>query len=193
MSGSRLPSFLHVNFCWLTMASQEEIGLSRLRAHRFPDHYAKRAGATSRSVSQIWMTDRACESTEAGITQHTSSIFPGSNDAIQDTSEIAFSPSDKSPLIPQRSADSREAEAKEVKIPTRNQRASIPWTLRRLSLLGLVAFLIALIAALEVLHYFSNKNLGLVTTDPTNPDATYYWKYLPTASETSGPHQGNTI
>jgi hypothetical protein len=57
--------------------------------------------------------------------------------------------------------------------------ASVPWTLRRLSLLGLGASLVALVVALEILHFLSDKNQGLVTTDQ---DATYLWKYLPTAS-----------
>jgi hypothetical protein len=166
------------------MASEPDIELRRLRAHRFPDHYANRAGATSRFVSQASTTDQASESIEAGLTKHASSILRGSDYTVQDTSEIAFSSNDKSPLISQQPVNSSEAkvdnEDNDVRTPTRKSRASVPWPLRRLSLLGLIAFLVALIVALEVLHYSSNKNQGLVTADQ---DAAYLWKYLPTASE----------
>jgi hypothetical protein len=168
------------------MASQERIELSRLRARRFPDHYANRAGGTSRPVSQISTTDQASESNEVGLIQLAPSVFLDSNHATQDSSEIAFSSNDESPLIFQRPVNPSEArednEDNDVRTPTRKPRASVPWTLRRLSLLGLIAFLITLIVALEVLHYLSNKNQGLVTADQ---DAAYLWKYLPTASEIS--------
>jgi hypothetical protein len=44
----------------------------------------------------------------------------------------------------------------------------------------LIAFLVALIVTLEVLYRFSNNNQGLVTAEQ---DASYLWKYLPTASK----------
>jgi hypothetical protein len=139
------------------MASQEEIELSRLRVHRFPDHYTARAGATSRPVSQISTIDQASESAEAELVQYPTSIFPDS-----------WSPEEE------------EEQEQDAPTLTRKQSASVPWTLRRLSLLGLIAFLIALIVALEVLYFFSNKNQGLVSADR---DATYLWRYLPTASK----------
>jgi hypothetical protein len=138
------------------MASQEEIELSRLRVHRFPDHYTTRAGATSRPVSQISTTDQDSDSAEAELDQQPSSIFPDS-----------WSPEE-------------EEQEQDVPILTGKQSTSVPWTLRRLSLLGLIAFLIALIVALEVLYFLPNKNQGLISADR---DATYLWRYLPTASK----------
>jgi hypothetical protein len=152
------------------MDSQEGIELSKLRARRFSDHYATRAGATSRPVSQASTTDQASEST--GIPQHISPIFPGSD------CEIAASSSDESPLVSE--VGSPPGQSKDVRTPNEKRKDSIPWTLRRSSLLGLIAIVLALIAALEVLHHFSNKNQGLVTTDQ---NASYLWKYLPTASK----------
>jgi hypothetical protein len=70
------------------MASQEEIELSRLRVHRFPDHYTARAGATSRPVSQISTIEQASESAEAELVQHPSSTFPGPDYTIQDTRDV---------------------------------------------------------------------------------------------------------
>jgi hypothetical protein len=167
------------------MASQEGIELSRLRARRCPDHYSTRTGATSRPVSQISTIDQASESAE--LTHHPASTIPAPVYTTQDTSEIGFLPSDKSPLIVLQAANTAEAEeeGEDLRASPGKGRDSVPWTLRRFPLLGMISFLIALIAALEVLHYFSEKNQGLVTTDPADQGATYLWKYLPTASETS--------
>jgi hypothetical protein len=183
----RSLSFLLLDICRLPMASQEGIELGRLRARRCPDHHSTRTGATSGPVSQISATDQTSESTEAELTHHPSSTLPGSEYTIQDTSETGFLSSDKSPLIVTQAANAAEGEeeGEDPRASPGKSRDSVPWTLRRLSLLGLIAFLIALIAALEVLHYFSKKNQGLVTTDPADQDATYLWKYLPTASETN--------
>jgi hypothetical protein len=168
------------------MASAEGIELSRLRAHRFSDHYVTREGATSRPVSQLSTTDQASESAEAQLAQHPPSVFPGSDYTTQDASDAISSSNDKSPLILPQTAYPPETgeEGEYVQTPTNKRAKFVPWTLRRLSLLGLIAFLATLIVALEVLHYYSNKNQGLVTADQ---DATYLWKYLPTASETSEP------
>jgi hypothetical protein len=55
-----------------------------------------------------------------------------------------------------------------------------PWSLRRLSLLGFIAFLISLVVVLEILYFVSNKHQGLTTSGKK----TYYlWKYCPTASK----------
>jgi hypothetical protein len=159
------------------MASQEGIELSRLRVHRFPDHYTTKAGATSRPVSQISTTDQASESAEAELVQHPSSTSSGPDYAIQDTSDVVSPSNAKSPLIFPQNIDPPEEER--IRTTTRNRKTFVPWTLRRLSLLGLIVFIIALIVALEVLHFYSNQNQGLVTADQ---DATYLWKYLPTAS-----------
>jgi hypothetical protein len=166
------------------MASQEEIELSRLRVHRFPDHYTARAGATSRPVSQISTIEQASESAEAELVQHPSSTFPGPDYIIQDTSDVVSLSNAKAPLIFSRNIETPEEGEEGVRTTTGNRKTSVPWTLRRISLLGLIAFLIAIIVALEVLHYLSNKYQGLVTADQ---DATYLWKYFPTASKTIGP------
>lgn len=55
-----------------------------------------------------------------------------------------------------------------------------PWSLRRLSLLGFIAFLISLVVILEILYFVSNKYQGLTTSGKK----TYYlWKYCPTTSK----------
>jgi hypothetical protein len=55
-----------------------------------------------------------------------------------------------------------------------------PWTIRTVSLLGFIAFLVTLLAVLEVLYRVSNRYQGLATSTKS----TYYlWKYCPTASK----------
>jgi hypothetical protein len=154
------------------MDSQEGIELSRLRVHRFSDHYIARAGATSRPVSQISMTDQASDSAGPGLVRPSPPNFAGSDYITQDASGMPSPSNDKLPLV----ADREEG----MRTSTRRQDAAIPWTLRRTSLLGLIAFLAALIATLEVLHYLSNNNQGLATA---KEDETYLWKYLPTAGK----------
>jgi hypothetical protein len=162
------------------MASQEDIELSTFRTHRSPDRHPTREGATSRPTS-LSTTGQGSVSTEAGLAQESPSIFRGSDTTNHNTSEVMSSTSDKSPLISLKTAGSSE---KHVRTTNGKRTAAFPWTLRQCSLLGLIAFLIALIVTLEVLHHFSNKNQGLVTADQ---DAAYLWKYLPTASKTTGP------
>jgi hypothetical protein len=152
------------------MASQEGIELSRLRVHRSPDHYVVREGTTSRSVSQLSTTDQIPQSSEAELAQQPSSIFPGSDIAVRDMDGLPSSSNDKSPLM--------QVEEKDTRTSSDKQKATVPWTLRRTSLLGLIAFLAALVTTLEVLHHLSDKNQGLITA---KEDATYLWKYLPTA------------
>lgn len=178
---SRSLNFLYVNFCWLTMASQAGIEMNRLRVHRFPDHYVARVGATPRPVSQISTNDQASESAEVELVQPSSSLFAGSDHTIQHVSDAVSSLNDNSPLIASRPNNSLEPdEADDTRASTEKQKAAIPWTLRRTSLLGLITFLVALIVALEVSYRLSNKNQGFVTA---KQDATYLWKYLPTASK----------
>jgi hypothetical protein len=63
---------------------------------------------------------------------------------------------------------------------SRPNTVSAPWTLRRASLLGFIAWHIILVVVLEVLYYMSNKHQGLATSG----EKTYYlWKYCPTASK----------
>jgi hypothetical protein len=63
---------------------------------------------------------------------------------------------------------------------SRPNTVSAPWTLRRASLLGFIAWHIILVVVLEVLYYMSNKHRGLATSG----EKTYYlWKYCPTASK----------
>jgi hypothetical protein len=165
------------------MAFQEGIELNRLQAHRSTDRYDARITACSRPVSQISTTDQAAE---AELTQHLRFVLPDSEtNSTQDTTEIASSSTDRSPLVFFQIAKSTDKE--NVRTTTRKQKASVPWTLRQASLLGLITFLVALIVALEVLHYYSNKNQGLVTADE---DTTYLWKYFPTASKWIGVYLG---
>lgn len=62
----------------------------------------------------------------------------------------------------------------------RTRRSSIPWTLRRASLLGFIISLIMLVVVLEVLYFLSNKYQGLATS---GENIYYPWKYGPTASK----------
>jgi hypothetical protein len=159
------------------MAFQGGIELSRLRAHRFPDHYVTRGRATSRPVSQTSTPDQASGYAGAEFAQPSPSTLPGSIYTTQDASQNIPSSNDKYPLIfPQRA----ESPDQGVGTSTGKRTSSVPWTLRRRSLLGLIAFLVALIVTLEVLYRFSNNNQGLVTAEQ---DASYLWKYLPTASK----------
>jgi len=62
----------------------------------------------------------------------------------------------------------------------RTRISSMPWTLRRASLLGFIISLIILVVVLEVLYYLSNKHQGLATS---GENIYYLWKYGPTASK----------
>jgi hypothetical protein len=62
----------------------------------------------------------------------------------------------------------------------RGRLASMPWTLRKVPLLGFIALLIVLVVVLEVLYSMSNKFQGLATS---GEDVYYLWKYGPTASK----------
>jgi hypothetical protein len=153
------------------MASQEEFELSRLLDHRLPADDA-RAGATILRGVHISTTDQASGPAEAEFAQRSSSDDPGSSHITQNASVITSSSNDNLPLSPKEDEDVRTTRVK--------QRATVPWPLRRGPLLGLVAYLVALITALEVVYFLSNRNQGLVTT---KQDTSYLWKYLPTASK----------
>jgi hypothetical protein len=158
------------------MASQERIELSTFRTHRSTDRHITREGATSRPT-YLSKTGQGSVSTEAGLARDFPSIFPGSETTTHNTSEVISSTSDMSPLISLKTAGSSE---KHERTTNGRRTVAFPWTLRRRSLLGLIAFQLALVISLEVLYHVSNKNQGLVTADQ---DATYLWKYLPTASK----------
>ena len=67
--------------------------------------------------------------------------------------------------------------------PTTNAPQHLMWTpsvLYRLPLTALVAFFVATLAALEVLHHFSSKNNGLQEADPKDY---YLWTYGPTGGK----------
>jgi hypothetical protein len=65
-------------------------------------------------------------------------------------------------------------------ISIRQRTINAPWTLQRLPLLSLIAWLVILVVVLEILYFWSNKHQG-ITTSTKN---TYYlWKYCPTASK----------
>jgi len=64
--------------------------------------------------------------------------------------------------------------------PDRTRISSIPWTLRKASLLGFIISLIILVVVLEVLYYLSSKHQGLATS---GENIYYLWKYGPTASK----------
>jgi len=55
-----------------------------------------------------------------------------------------------------------------------------PWTLRKVPLLGFIAFLITLVVVLETLYFISNRYQGLTTS---GKDYYLLWKYCPTASK----------
>jgi hypothetical protein len=154
------------------MSSQEAIELGLL------NHDGVRAGATTQPVSPVSSGNRDFEPTELRLVQPSSSIFPTSDRNVQNAQRIPSWSNDRAPLRASRIPSSDEEG--DDRTPAGVRKRCIPWTLRRTSLLGLIAFLIALIVALEVLHFFSNKNQGLVTADQ---DASYLWKYLPTASK----------
>ena len=154
------------------MTSQEGIELSRLMPPRSSDHHVTRAGATRRPVFATSTTESSSEPAEPESTRPSPHHLPDSNYTIQHATGVDSTSNDKSPLIP----DGEEI----PRSPIGRRKTSIPWTLRRLPLLGLVTFLVVLIVALEVLYHFSNKNQGLMTA---SQDAAYLWKYLPTASK----------
>lgn len=62
----------------------------------------------------------------------------------------------------------------------RGRLVSMPWTLRKVPLLGFIISLIVLVVVLEVLYSMSNKYQGLATT---GEDIHYLWKYGPTVSK----------
>ena len=159
------------------MTSQDEIELRGLSGHRFPDHVA-RAGATAQPSPQISTTKQTSGHAESGSVRPSSTMISVYNHSIQDTSEFASSSSDSLPLMSPRVTESPGQ--KIVRGETGKQRATIPWPLRPGPLLGLVTYLIGLITALEVLRFLSDRNQGLVTA---REDASYLWKYLPTASK----------
>ena len=166
------------------MVSQEAMELNEFLDH---DHNIARAEPNARSVSPLSRKDQASGLDEPELIRPSSPILRRSGHATQNTHGLASSPNNiyhkfsdsvKVPLVTSRSNESAEENA--VRKSTTKRTVSVPWTLRRISLLALVAFLIALIVALEVLHSFSDKNQGLVTA---KEDASYLWKYLPTASK----------
>lgn len=159
------------------MTSQDEIELRGLSGHRFPDHVA-RAGANAQPSTQISTTKQTSGHAESGSVRPSSTIITVYNHTIQDASEFASSSSDSSPLMSPRVTESPGQTI--VRGQTCKQRATVPWPLRPGPLLGLVTYLIGLITALEVLRFLSDRNQGLVTA---REDASYLWKYLPTASK----------
>jgi hypothetical protein len=150
------------------MAYQEGIELSRLHDYRHSNE--ARAGASILPGSQTSTTGQASGPTGPGSVRRPPSRNTGSNHDTQSAIDIASSSNDNSPLIPEGEDD--------VQITTGKQRPSVPWTLRRASLLGLIAYLLVLIAALEIVHSLSDKNQGLITAEQST---SYLWKYLPTA------------
>jgi hypothetical protein len=172
------------------MAPQKSIELSRLLDRRVLDLNIARAGTTAHSVPWISSTEQASGYTQPEsevarssllmrpntdhCTKHTYDITSSSNDIHQEPSDPK-----KVPLITSWSTGLSE-DKEDIQTPASRQTTSAPWTLRRTSLLGLIACLIALVVILEVLHLLSDKNQGLLTAEQ---NASYLWKYLPTASK----------
>jgi len=159
------------------MASWETVELSRLSDHCFAENVA-RARATTQPRPQNSTTNQSSGSVEPGLVRPSPRIFPPSDHTIQDVSEAVSPSDDRSPLITSQVTESLGESI--LRRRTGKHRATIPWPLRRGPLLGLIAYLTALIIALELLRFLSDRNQGLVTA---REDASYLWKYLPTASK----------
>jgi hypothetical protein len=170
------------------MVSQGAIELGRPLDINLPNLNVARAGTDKRSVSSLSMKDQTSGLEGPESARKYSPMLSRSGYTTPDTHDVDSSSKNtrqkvsgliKVPFITSRSTEISEG-GDNSRTPPDKQMAYVPWTLRRLSLLGTVAFLIALIIALEVLHYLSDRNQGLVTAKES---ASYLWKYLPTASK----------